>query len=576
MMKTEKTGKTEITGKTKKTGKKGRFWKSLDKRLMIVISIIVIPVIVLAILLSSLTVRESKERVMTTYEKEFEVYISREVELYDKLDEVYRNYIMDYMDSILNPYLFSSVNSINMTKDLSNAMNLYDAKGFFFLQEKAGDEKIYLKGTRGLYEESVITEFKGLVKGRILSGEAGTGNDWHLEEFLGNPFCFICYRYQNYDIGIGIDLREQLRSWLEAESMKGSSVLLQDEKSSACWKLEGNCSWPDVSEKRAIISGMDKNSIHLSIGRGMDLYLMDIDMVHVVPMAYSVLQLVAYFSLLLLIALWFIIRRQVIHPLKELQKGMKEIDRGEWYYRIEDEARTDDFDYIYMTFNRMADDILLSHEKDIQLFQTQLDNLKLQVNPHMLLNSLTTVYSMVETKQYQTIQKFILNLVEYFRYCLRENNSLVPLKSELRFVENYMEIQKVRYPGELSFSYRMEPELEEALIPPLLIQNFVENAAKYARKTDEPIEILVNVRRENNRLYLSVCDTGKGIDPQILTYLNSGEMYVDQNQKKHIGIWNCRRRIEVFYGEEGSLRINSSVGDGTQVWIELPYISQGE
>ena len=558
----------------RKLEKGGRFWKSLDKRLMIVVSIIVIPVIVLAIVLSSLTVRESKERVLTTYEKEFEVYIRREVELYDKLDEVYRNYIVEYMDSILNPYLFSSVNSINMTKDLSNAMNLYNAKGFFFLQENAGDQKLYLKGTRGLYEESVIGQLKSLVKEKILPQGSFMGSDWYLEEFLGNPFCFICYQYQNYTIGIGIDLREQLRGWLEAESMEGSSILLQNDTYGAYWKLEGSCRWPEEDERKKLIAGRDKYSIQLSIGRGMDLYLMDIHMEHVIPTAYSVLQIVAYFSLFLLMALWLIIRRQVIQPLQVLQKGMKEIDKGDWYYRIEDKPLTNDFEYIYMTFNRMADDILLSHEKDIQLYQTQLDNLKLQVNPHMLLNSLTTIYSMVETKQYHTIQKFILNLVEYFRYCLRENNSLVPLKSELRFVENYMEIQKVRYPGELSFSYRMEPELENALIPPLLIQNFVENAAKYARKTDETIEILVNIRREKERLYLSVCDTGKGIEPQILTCLNSGEMYVDQNKKKHIGIWNCRRRIEVFYGEEGSLRINSSVGDGTQVWMELPYRSK--
>lgn len=141
----------------------------------------------------------------------------------------------------------------------------------------------------------------------------------------------------------------------------------------------------------------------------------------------------------------------------------------------------------------------------------------------------------------------------------------------MKFVENYLDIQKIRYPDELSNAYWIEEGLEDALIPPLLIQNFVENSIKYARRPEKAIEVLIVIRRENNKLIISINDTGKGIASEFLNCLNSGTPYEDKNGMKHIGVWNCRKRLELFYGKDAALRIMSTEGEGTQVWIELPY-----
>ena len=129
-----------------------------------------------------------------------------------------------------------------------------------------------------------------------------------------------------------------------------------------------------------------------------------------------------------------------------------------------EKAESSEFQYIYDTFNQMAREIGLSREKDIKMYQAQLDNLRLQVNPHMLLNSFNMIYSLAQMRNFECIQEFSMYLVEYFRYVLKETDALVPLEKEMHFVESYTGIQKIRFPGAFTSVYKMEEGLEHAKI----------------------------------------------------------------------------------------------------------------
>ncbi len=104
---------------------------------------------------------------------------------------------------------------------------------------------------------------------------------------------------------------------------------------------------------------------------------------------------------------------------------MQEVEKENLTFRIEntDKNETEDFRYLYRVFNRMAGEVEQSREKDKKMYQTELDNLKLQVNPHMLLNSFNMIYSLAQTKNYEYIQRYSMLLVEYFRYVLRDTVS---------------------------------------------------------------------------------------------------------------------------------------------------------
>lgn len=273
--------------------------------------------------------------------------------------------------------------------------------------------------------------------------------------------------------------------------------------------------------------------------------------------------------------IWHIIRLEVLKPARRLSDAMHQIQQGNLEYRLEDThyRNSDDMQYLFDTFDEMADEIEASSRKDKKMYQAELDNLRLQVNPHMLLNSLNTIYSLAQMKKYEVIQEYALHLVDYFRYALRRNDNLVTLRQELEVVRTYIEIQKIRYPGALSFVYTIEMECGDALVPPLLIQNFIENCVKYAVKPGRITEILLNVRRLGNRMEITVTDTGSGMKTEVLEQLRAGDPYIDSLGQKHIGIWNCRRRIEVFYHEQARIEIESGA-NGTQVQVNVPFITE--
>lgn len=274
-------------------------------------------------------------------------------------------------------------------------------------------------------------------------------------------------------------------------------------------------------------------------------------------------------------SLWRIIRLEVLLPARKLSDAMQQIRQGNLQYRLEDTyyRNSDDMQYLFDSFDEMADEIEASSRKDKKMYQAEMDNLRLQVNPHMLLNSLNTIYSLAQMKKYDVIQEYALHLVDYFRYALRRNDNLVSLKQELEVVRTYIDIQKIRYPGALSFVYTINAECSNALVPPLLIQNFVENCVKYAVKPGKVTEIILNVCRAGDRMKITVTDTGSGMKQEVLDRLQVGVPYVDALGHKHIGIWNCRRRIEVFYNEEPQIEIVSDAG-GTKVLVDVPFITE--
>lgn len=143
--------------------------------------------------------------------------------------------------------------------------------------------------------------------------------------------------------------------------------------------------------------------------------------------------------------------------------------------------------------------------------------------------------------------------------------------TELAFIKNYIEIQKIRFPEAFTCVYQIEEECMDAGIPPLLIENFVENSMKYALIPGKKIEILLNIRREKDMLLISISDTGRGMKPEVLKALKSGQPYVDKNGNRHIGITNCMRRVEVFYDRKAMLSIVSAREEGTQVFLRVPY-----
>lgn len=271
------------------------------------------------------------------------------------------------------------------------------------------------------------------------------------------------------------------------------------------------------------------------------------------------------------------LKKDILVPLDTMNQALSAF-QADLSYRIPQQtlAVSDDFLRLFEHFNVMAAQVQQGHEKDVKLLETEMDNLRLQVNPHMLLNSYNMIYALAESKNYATIQDYTLCLADYFRYVLRKGQQLVTVRQELEFVDNFIRIQRIRFPNRFSYVYQAKEDCMSALIPPLLIENFVENAIKYALNPKEPIEIVVSIHRAEDEagkaaLHIAIVDTGSGIRPEVLEKLQKKEPYVDEAGQKHIGIHNCLRRVELFYGDAGDVHFTSAVGGGTQVYLIIPF-----
>ena len=298
-----------------------------------------------------------------------------------------------------------------------------------------------------------------------------------------------------------------------------------------------------------------------------------------IPAWFWIAGLISLTTIIICPILYGRLKRDILNPMQTMTEAIGAFQEDQTY-RIPRQslAVSDDFLHLFDHFNVMAAEVESAHDKELKLLETEMENLRLQVNPHMLLNSYNMIYALAQSKNYAVIQDYTLCLVDYFRYVLRRGQQQVTVKQELEFVDNFIRIQRIRFPGRFSYVYQADERCMQAQIPPLLIENFVENAIKYALEPKEPIEIVVSVHGEESAegkdmLHIAITDTGSGIRPEVLEKLRRREPYVDEAGQKHIGIYNCLRRVELFYGDEGDIHFTSAVGGGTQVYLVIPFVS---
>ena len=195
--------------------------------------------------------------------------------------------------------------------------------------------------------------------------------------------------------------------------------------------------------------------------------------------------------------------------------------------------------------------------------KARVDALTSQINPHFLFNTLNTVSALVRFDP-DTARTVILKLSNILRRRLKAQVHFSPLKQELDFVDDYLDIEVVRFGREkLQIRKDIDPEVLEMVVPSMILQPLVENAIRHgiAPKV-EGGTVTLRAQRRNGRLRVEVADDGVGIPPEKqLGIYESG-----------IGISNVRERLKVLYGEEFSFDINSQPGKGTAIRVEIPEL----
>lgn len=552
-------------------------WKRLPVRLLTVVICTILPINIISIAVSGMVFYNSVHQIKDSYQRELDGGLTYFANLLEDMDHYYDSFVTKYLEDLTLGTSWDGDNMVcyDMLDSLKTTFDYADFEGAFYIYDRKSG-RVYFKYNSDRYTVNEVEAMKR--KLAKMEEIPGSKKDWGLEHLGHYYFVSRTNKYTNYQIGLYIDIEKSLSGILGQFATDGTEVYLKYKNKNMLRFADGKLSfiedktWDEVFEKSwweknvfwTSSTGTDKVGVLIPRNK----YFAGTQVLYVILIFFAV------GGIALLFGLWRMLHRRVLVPLYRLDAAMEEIEKENLTFRIEntDKNETTDFKYLYEAFNRMAGEVEASREKDKKMYQTELDNLKLQVNPHMLLNSFNMIYSLAQTKNFEYIQKYSMLLVEYFRYVLRENSNLVTLKKEMDFVVNYVEIQKIRFPNTFSFVYKVDEEVLTAYVPPLLIQNFVENSMKYGLIPGRNIEILINVRKKDDRMLISVTDTGRGMNEEVLSKVSNGEIYLDKMGKKHIGIWNCRRRMEVFYGSDTKFSIVSKPEEGTQIWIEIPLI----
>ena len=180
-----------------------------------------------------------------------------------------------------------------------------------------------------------------------------------------------------------------------------------------------------------------------------------------------------------------------------------------------------------------------------RLSLAQMDAMKMQINPHFLFNALNSIASLVENSANVQAYETIEMLGRLLRTSLEQSSDrLIPLGQELDFIQQYIEIEKVRFGDRIRYTSKISPECAAAVIPGLIVQPLVENSIKHAvGKVNRPVQIELNASVDNeNRLRLQVTDDGPGIRS------------ADELDAGH-GISNVSERLRLLHGADACLTI---------------------
>ena len=195
--------------------------------------------------------------------------------------------------------------------------------------------------------------------------------------------------------------------------------------------------------------------------------------------------------------------------------------------------------------------------------EAELKMLRYQINPHFLFNTLNAVSALIVTGQALAADAMIGKLARFFRNALsRESTAKVTLTEELRVQLEYLNIELTRFPDRLSWSTAIEPGLDKALLPHLILQPLFENAIKHGvARTSAPVEIRLGAQRRSGQLVLRVENEAKervGLKPDL-----------QRSEGEGVGLANVARRLESFYGSGAGLSVVQRDGRFT-VELRLP------
>ena len=210
-------------------------------------------------------------------------------------------------------------------------------------------------------------------------------------------------------------------------------------------------------------------------------------------------------------------------------------------------------------------------EEERKLSEEKLRVLQHQINPHFLNNVLQTIKALAVAGENEKVSRISTLLGHILAYSVYEPYENVELRTELEYLEDYIELQNIRYDNRIFCSIECEQELCHIQIPKLTLQPLVENAIEHGLKNRKKLILNISTDIEKEDVCVIINDNGNGISEEELEELRDriakGETYQEKNS---IGIVNVNERLQKMFGKQYGVQIHSRYQSGTTVVVTIP------
>lgn len=283
---------------------------------------------------------------------------------------------------------------------------------------------------------------------------------------------------------------------------------------------------------------------------------------------------------------------RMLKAMLAMEKASEAVSRSEFEIPDIDEKGNDEISRLAISFNQMKRSLKervelleerrgmegMLHKKETEALELQnllerekMQQLRSQINPHFLFNTLNVIKHMASKEDAKETERLISALGKLFHYALSSNELLVPLSREIMIVNEFYLLCQVRFGDKIGIEWDLDSEIDltETLVPSFILQPMVENAVRHGLgPKEEAGTIRISAAVNEGMLRLTICDDGIGMDEQRLEQVKS-RLYDRDAAGEHIGLSNVACRLRLL-GAGCNLEINSTKGCGTTVTLTLP------
>jgi two-component system sensor histidine kinase YesM len=269
----------------------------------------------------------------------------------------------------------------------------------------------------------------------------------------------------------------------------------------------------------------------------------------------------------------FSMNSYIRNPVNKLISAFQRLENGDMDFEIKHKY-DDEIGNLYQHFNVMIKklDLTIKHEymQEIMVRRAELKQLQSQINPHFLYNSFFILYTMTRRGEYELLEKFELQLGEYFQCLTRSSSDEIPLSQEVDHARTYCDIQALRFSNRIEILFEDLPAAyADVMVPRLIIQPIIENAFDYGLESKEESGLLrISFSSDASSLRIEIEDNGQDLKDEYIFRMQQA-LASNSNDIETTGTVNIHRRIRMKFSDGSGLIVGRGALGGLKVVICL-------